>query len=163
MFAKDYRRSHPTFAAEFRRFLGAPVLTEDPVPDKPQRAVYFEKSLCAFTQDHLFVDPDKGLALPESKWSKEHLTAQELCKIAHNHPGKLVLVYDQSFAHMGKDKRKCKTMCKLNWLKQRKLYGVAYFSHANFLLVSEDEDMLEKAKRTLSVRLPDCRLIPVGN
>lgn len=163
MLAKDYRCSHPTFAAEFRRFLGAPILTIDPIPDKPQRSAYFERSLLALTQDHLFIDPDTGLAFPESKWGKKHLTTQELCKIAHTHPGKLVLVYDQSFAHMREDERRCKAKRKLEWLKQHKLYSLAYFSHANFVLVSTDEDMLGKAKRTLSVRLLGCRLIQVSH
>lgn len=163
MFAKDYRCSHPTFANEFRRFLDAPILTQEPIPHKPRRSGYFEKSLRAFTQDHLFFDPDKGLALPGSTWGKEHLTTQELCEIGHNYPGKLVLVYDQSFARMREDKRRFKTNCKLKWLKQRELYGISYYSHANFLLVSKDGDLLERARRTLSVRLPDCRLIQVRN
>ena len=159
MFAKDYRRSHPMFAAEFRRFLGVPVLTEDPIPDKPQRAVYFDKSLCAFTQDHLFVDPDIGLAMPDSKLTKKHLAAQELCRIAHGRPCKLTLVYDQSFSHMSEKARRRKTNCKQAWLQQHGLYSITYFSHTNFLLTSTDEQIISVAKRTLSARLPANRLV----
>ena len=81
--------------------------------------------------------------------------------VVNGRPGKLVLVFDQSFPHSSEKQQLEKTKEKLAWLAEHGVYGVAYCSHANFLLASSDKEVLGSAKRTLETeaRLPRSRLV----
>ncbi len=165
MFAEDYSTRYPTFNADYRKFLGVPYLTSvEPIPDKPRRKAYFERTTRSHPRHHLLLDPDTGL-VPELKNNKkQHLTYEELVEIARKRPGKLILVFDQSYSrNENEENKRCKTLEKLSRLRKNGLYGIAYLSHANFILVSTDKQMIINAKRTLleQSRLSENRLIEV--
>ena len=83
----------------------------------------------------------------------------ELVEIATARPGKLTLVFDQSLDRRRKVREEIKE--KLSCLRKQGVYGVAYESHACFLLVSASKDVLEDAVGTLlrESRLPRDRLV----
>ena len=153
----------PSFAEEFSSFLGVPLVTTVPLAGRSGRNGYFRETVVWRSTDHLFLDSDTGLALPQSNAGSEHLMAKELVEIANGRPGKLTLVFDQSFPRGKDEARRRQTREKLTWLRVRSVYGLVYYSHANFVLVSSDDRVLNNAKRTLkeASRLPSCRLIEV--
>ena len=71
-------------------------------------------------------------------------------------PGHLTLVFDQSLAR-GRERQELQD--KLSKFAAEGVYGVAYVSHACFVLVGEDSSVLERAPRTLKKesRLPASR------
>ena len=147
------------FAEEFSAFLGVPLVTTEPVPSRWERASYFEGAAEWSSTDHLFLDPDTGLAMQGSKSGREHIETGELVNIVHERHGKLVLVFDQAFSY--NSDRLQKTREKLAWLKERGVYSLVYYSHANFVLASSDKEVLRKARFTLESesRLPRERLV----
>lgn len=152
-----------SFANRFAEFLGVP-LVEKQSPDKlSDRASLLE--VARSTSSHLFLDPDTGLSLPPSAKTPRHVRADDLVEIAEARKDKLTLVFDQSIHRVKDAEPKVKQLKKkLEWLKQNGLHGVAYCSHANFILVSKNEDVFNKAKCTLlkKSKLPDKRLIGIG-
>ena len=160
MFAKS---SSQDFADAFSTFLDVPLLTTSPLPGELGREVYFGVVRQWQATDHVFLDPDTGVALPESRVTRAHLKARELLDIALSRPGKLTLVFDQSFPHVPEEDRRILTRAKLIWLSQRGVHGIAYFSHANFLLTSTDPGVLRNARQTLLDKsgLPYDRLVEV--
>ena len=165
MFAKNYGQEYPTFNHDFSKFLGIPLLTEDPIPSQMERAAYFKRTTSSCSDRHLFLDPDTGLVPELKNKKKQYLTYKELVEIARKRTEKLIMVFDQSIDRdllvSGQPKEQMKR--KLEWLKKCGVYGVAYHSHANFILVSTDKQMIINAKRTLleQSRLPENRLIEV--
>ena len=115
-------------------------------------------------QDHLFLDPDTGLRLDEPRGNlNKYLLVCELVTIAKARPKKLTLVFDQSIDRRkkvaGTDEEQIRK--KLKQLKCWGVHGFAYRSHANFILVSSDQDALRCAKSTLvnSSQLPSDRFV----
>ena len=188
MFSKDFSQSCPSFAEEYRAFLGSDLLTTNPVPPYSgeiprsrarwnaylaERHTYFQDAKQWDRTDHIFVDPDTGLWLPTSDNAKQlpdpknepqYLMAKELRDFAKARPDKLVLVFDQSFSRiLAENDRWRKVEDKLTWLKKHCVYGIAYSSHANFVLVSTNKKILNDAKRTLleQSKLPGKRLIEI--
>ena len=120
-------------------------------------------------KDHLFIDPDTGL---RAEIIKKHpnrcLLLDELKEIAKadGRKNKLTLVFDQSIDRSeegvqaveasGKQLRD-----KLDWLKHRCVHGVAYKSHANFVLVSANKEVVRQAVDTIreKSRLPSSRFV----
>ena len=152
------------FAEQFASFLGVQLVTTNPVPARPGREGYFEEAKEWTSTDHLFLDPDTGIALPDQRnVGRRHLMAAELAAIAQGRPRKLALVFDQSFPHSSKDARLRQTKDKLRWLEIHGVHGLVYCSHANFVLVSSDHDALSNAKRTLvhASRLPPSRFVEI--
>ena len=150
------------FADEFASFLGARLVTAEPVPSKPGRAAYFRQAESWTETDHLFLDPDTGIALPDhNKIGRMHLKADELVGIATKRPGRLTLVFDQSYSRASDSTRLSRTKEKLRWLQEHGVLGFAYYSHANFVLVSTDKAMLCNAQRILTgtSRLPPRRFV----
>ncbi len=101
------------------------------------------------------------------------LTLAELAAIANAdiRRKKLTLVFDQiidpayvvdpSIKSNPKAKSEARIKWKLGKLKEHCVHGVAYNSHAKFIIVSADERVLKKASDTLlrESGLPDWRLI----
>lgn len=118
------------------------------------------------TQDHLFLDPDTGLRLEQpDKNNQKYLLASELATIAEARPERLTLVFDQSIQRIrgaGAKEKQLKT--KLKWLKSKKIYGLVYVSHANFILVSRDLVLLKQARCTLinASKLPASRFLDLN-
>ena len=152
----------PGFAELFASFLGVRLVTTNPVPARPNKEGYFEEAKAWSGTDHLFLDPDTGIALPAQRSvGRGHLMAAELAAIAQGRPRKLTLVFDQSFPRSSNEARLRQTKDKLRWLDKHGVHGLVYCSHANFVLVSSDHDALSSAKRTLvhASRLPLSRFV----
>ena len=164
MFAENFGQRYPSFAEEYSNFLGAGLLTTRPIPIRDRarweaylenRGNYFRAVMKWDRISHLFLDPDTGLWLPPEgdaghplkKAPQQYLMISELRDIAEARPDKLILVFDQTF--LREKQRWSLTGEKLRWLKNHGVYGTAYFSHANFVLVSADEAVLDNAKRIL--------------
>ena len=159
LFTKPFCES---FAKRFSEFLGVALVENQPLDKLTCRASLLEVAKSATS--HLFLDPDTGLRLPPSPPTPKHLRAEDLVKIAKAREDKLTLVFDQSIHRVKNAEPRVKQLKKkLLWLREKKVHGVAYCSHANFVLVSTDEEVLNKAKRTLmdASKLPNCRLVEI--
>ena len=116
---------------------------------------------------HLLLDPDTGLwggqNSPGNSWHN-HISMDELADIAGapDREHRLTLIFDQSYSNSKHAKRKERAEGKLRTLwKNHDVHGVAYVSHAVFIWVSKDEDLLASATRRLQERsrLPWCRFV----
>ena len=179
-------QAHPMFtksvdprrADKFERFLGVDLVSKEAISGRRNRKNFVAQSKKC--QSHLFLDPDTGLRIGRA--TPKHVTGDELVEIAKARPKKLTLVFDQSFsrssprneqpnerppeAHPDKpnpasDIRREQLKKKLCWLAEQGVHGVAYESHACFVLVSASRDALDRAERTLlrESRLPPDRLV----
>lgn len=146
MFSED---CPPAFVKEYAAFLGLPMVTAAPVPASAGRNAYFLRLIAWNATDHLFLDPDTGLALSGSGNSRRHVTVEELLAIAEGRAGKLTLVFDQSLTRGSEEERRAQALAKLIWLDEHGVSGLTYSSHANFILVSTDKQVLNEAKHTL--------------
>ncbi len=157
---------HPMFAeaataAEveaFEHLLGASVVSRAVLGPETDRRAYFESA--RECEKHLFLDPDTGVALGKKprRASPLYLFGDELVDIAHARPQLLTLVFDQSVAR-GNERQQLEA--KLSAFAHRGLHGLAYVSHACFLLVGSDGDLMKKAAQVLEEesRLPAGRFI----
>lgn len=97
--------------------------------------------------------------MPPGRATPKHVTTKELAEIAEARPDKLTLVFDQSLDRRRKVREHLEK--KLACLKKQGIHGVAYESHACFILASASRDILDDAERTLirASRLPPDRLV----
>ncbi len=119
---------------------------------------------------HLLLDPNTGLRTghrgpPDSQW--DHVTIEELADIAcaDGRESLLTLVFDQSIGHRTYEDAKEIVAGNLQTLREgHEVYGVAYVSHAAFIWVAKDEDLLTSATRQLlkRSRLPLSRFVDDG-
>ena len=150
-----------SYAKEYCRFLGVcPVTTETFRKYRRDRWV----AAGNHCQDNLFLDPDTGLRLDKPKKDlNKCLLVDELVTVANVRPKKLTLVFDQSIDRRVKafGTNQVQTRKKLERLKRLGVHGLAYRSHANFILVSCDQDVLKYAKSTLvnASQLPPERFV----
>ena len=159
-------KAHPMFtppvdprrAEDFARFLGVPLVSTKTLNEHSGRDAFLAPARSCV--DHLFLDPDTGLRIGKSRATPQHLLGEELVAIAKARKDKLTLVFDQSLDRRRKVREEIKE--KLSWLADEKVHGVAYESHACFILVSSDKQVLANAVRTLlkESRLPRDRLVP---
>ena len=122
---------------------------------------------------HLFLDPDTGLwdrpGLPNSgNWDK-HVRVGELVAIANAHEHRLMLIFDQGYSRIiTNEMRGQRVQQKLQTLRhaheEHEVHGVAYVSHAVFIWVSTDADLLARATQRLLNRsgLPLDRFVDDG-
>ena len=166
-----------TFQRDYGRFLGVQIVNDQicrrPGVPSDRKAWLSAAEHC---QDHLFLDPNTGVPFDTetgcprtgpgtgnrpNKAYKHYLMADELATIADCRASKLTLVFDQSINFDG-DKTE-QVEAKLRWFRHKRIYGFVYRSHAAFLLVSKDRDMLAYAKAVLlaSSKIPNDRLIKI--
>jgi hypothetical protein len=109
------------------------------------------------------LDPDTGIKSKHIKGKKapSYLFISELIAIAENRPNLLTLSFDQSLAR-GKERKQLEE--KVSELESHGLHGFAYESHACFILVGKDIDLVKKAIKGVrsDSRLPSKRLILFG-
>ncbi|OYD16166.1 hypothetical protein CH330_03560, partial [candidate division WOR-3 bacterium JGI_Cruoil_03_51_56] len=140
MFTKPWDR-----ADEFARFLDVRIVAEDVLHAETDRTAYFAKA-CSLPE-HLFLDPNTGLRSKTFRGAKSpnYLFEDDLVSIADARPKWLTLVFDQSVAR-GKEKQQ---LCqKLSCLQSHGLSAVAYISHACFILVGRDAELVDRALAT---------------
>jgi hypothetical protein len=151
----------PSDVDAFEYLLGAPVVSRAILRPDTDRRAYFESARKCET--HLFLDPDIGLALGKRprREAPSYLFVDELVEIAQARPHLLALVFDQSVAR-GNERHQLQA--KLSALTARGLHGLAYVSHACFLLIGTDGSVMKKAADIVreESRLPASRLIAHG-
>ncbi len=142
----------------FEYLLGTSVVSRTVLGPDTDRQAYFESARKCET--HLFLDPDTGVALGKKlrRKSPSYLFADELVEIAQRRPRLLTLVFDQSVAR-GSERQQLDA--KLSALAASRLHGLAYVSHACFLLVSCDGTLMRRAAHMVrgESRLPASRFI----
>jgi hypothetical protein len=145
-------------AASFSRLIGVELLSLEVLEQASDRKAYFAPA--AASGKHVFLDPDTGLRLLAGRDRKcpAYLFGPELVEIAGRPAKRLTLVYDQCLAR-GSESAGLQT--KLEWLMQQGLSGLAYQSHAAFILVTPDPVLLTRARDTLLCigRIPEHRLV----
>lgn len=167
MFTDNPNAAH--YAEDYRRLVGVPTVTDQSfVQSGRNRNDWLEAARTC--QDHLLIDPDTGIPFNEpgrlpraGAAGAEFLMANELVEIARARPDKLTLVFDQSFYRKNYRGAPCTTKQingKLWWVAQQDLHGLVYNSHAKFLLVSMDRDVLSATRHCLEeLHFPGGRLI----
>ena len=125
---------------------------------------------------HLLLDPDTGVwarqRQPNGGWNK-HLRVREVARIASapERDNLLTLVFDQSYTRAKHDERRRLVLEKLRAIRDHHrqcqgqprcrgpLHGAAYVTHAVFIWVSLNGDLVERAKRQMLERtqLPEWR------
>ncbi|MGH9363918.1 MAG: hypothetical protein ACRD1B_01440 [Thermoanaerobaculia bacterium] len=148
----------PKDVEAFEYLLGASVVSQAVLGPNTDRRAYFESARKC--DAHLFLDPDTGVALGKKprRRAPSYLFADELVEIAQGRPNLLTLVFDQSVAR-GSERQQLDA--KLSALAARELHGLAYVSHACFLLVGIDRNLMKRATDMVreASRLPASRFI----
>lgn len=142
--------THPMFtesvswgqAKTFSRILGTRLLSYDVLTQTTDRDVYLAPA--RDSSDHVFLDPDTGIRPKPIGGIKapRYLFGTELVLIANTRPDRLTLVFDQALARGDKHNQ---LQIKLNDLAQQGVLGMAYVSHACFVLVGKNRTLLESA------------------
>ena len=156
------------YAADYCHLLGVPaVTTRSFIQSGRNRNDWL--AAAQNCRDHLLIDPDTGLPFDETGRRPDDernapaafLYAGELARIVRKRPDRLTLVFDQSFHWRGGDGAIIRQLNgKLQWVAQQGLHGLAYNSHAKFLLVSTNPDVLLAARHRLEeFNFPGRRLI----
>lgn len=109
---------------------------------------------------NLLLDPDTGICSPRARPSACHLSPDEVEAIVAARRDKLTVVYDKSFARRRTVDDQLTD--KLRDFKQRGLHGFAYRSHAHFIFLSRDRNIIRRARDLLiDARMPECRFTPL--
>jgi hypothetical protein len=130
----------------FGRFLGTRILSLEVLTGVVNRDAYLAPARDC--REHVFLDPDTGIRLLPTRGKKApgYIFGPELVAIANARPGRLTLVFDQSLAR-GKERQQLQN--KLSNLAEQDVHGVAYVSHACFVLVGTDHSAVAEALETL--------------
>ena len=147
----------PDESASFSRFLGIHLISEQTLTPETDRAEYF--SLCR-KASNLFLDPDTGVRLSPCRGRKSvnYVFGSELVEWSRVRPRELTLVFDQSFSR-GRQTEHIQE--KLEFFEAQGVHGFAYSSHAPFLVLGADLEVVRRAReRLLAVSgLPESRLV----
>lgn len=158
--------THPMFtepvsrgqAEIFSGLLGTRLLSHDTLTQVTDRDTYLAPARSS--DDHVFLDPDTGICskLTGGIKAPRYLFGTELVLIANVRPEKLTLVFDQALGR-GEERKQLQT--KLNDFARQGVLGIAYVSHACFVLVGRDRTLVESAFEVLKEesRLPECRFL----
>lgn len=158
--------THPMFsetiaheqAATLSRLLGTRLLSDEALTPTTDRSAYL--AVARNCTEHVFLDPDTGIRIAPNREKKAplYLFGPELVAIAEARPELLTLVFDQSLAR-GREREQLER--KLVALASHGLHGVAYVSHACFVLVGMNGALVNNAldilKRESS--LPESRFV----
>lgn len=142
----------------FTRLLGTPILSCEVLTGVVDRDAYLAPARDC--REHVFLDPDTGILLQPIRGGKapKYIFGPELVAIAKARPGRLTLVFDQSLKR-GKERQQLQD--KLSNLAAQGVHGVAYVSHACFVLVGTDHSAVATAFKMLKREsgLPGSRFV----
>jgi hypothetical protein len=144
---------HPMFteevpsadACDFARFLNAELLSSKVLKAGIDLKEYFEP--CRGVHN-LFLDPDTGVRV-EGRQSVRHILGETLVEIVCDRPQALTLVFDQSYTRAAETERTEEIRQKLAFFAGHNVYGLAYNSHATFLLLCKNLELLNQAYKSL--------------
>ena len=143
---------------KYRDFMGGTIISESILTNNTNRGRYFNKATLG--ANHIFIDPDKGIRIDERKNREKYkyIYCSEIVAIANRKPNNIILIFDQSVNrnNVVKDIKN-----KLKALKKKGIAGKAYISHANFIILSCNKEILDKAMSNIfsNSRLPKKRFI----
>lgn len=145
-------------ATVFSALLGIPLLSTDVLHVETNRQAYFAAARSC--QSHLFLDPDTGLRLKPTK-GKDHpsyLFGPEALAMVSERPKSLTLVFDQSLPRGREREHLAK---KIAFFEEHGVFSLAYVSHACFILMSSQDELIDKAWKVIQdeSRLPAARFI----
>jgi len=158
--------AHPMFtehvssdqAAAFSLLLGVPLLSLDIIKAETDRESYFARARRC--PDHLFLDPDTGLRLTanRAKNAPSYLFGSEIISIVRERPTLLTLVFDQSLPR-GREPEQLAG--KLAFLYNQGIASIAYVSHACFILMGTNKELVKKALELIQCEsgLPTSRFV----
>jgi len=158
--------THPMFtesvsreqADTFSRLLGTRLLSHDVLTQTTDRDAYLAPA--RDSSDHVFLDPDTGIRPKPTGGMRapRYLFGTELVLIANARPERLTLVFDQA---LGRGDEPSQLQTKLDDFAQQGVLGIAYVSHACFVLVGKDRTLLESAFEMLKKEssLPENRFL----
>jgi len=151
-------RVTPEKSNAFSRLLGIPLLSTDTLEAETNREAYF--ALARSCQHHLFLDPDTGLRFSANRTNKppSYLFGSEAVSIVSGRPNRLTLVFDQALAR-GREREQLAE--KMAFLGDHTIASLAYFSHASFILMSKNQELIKKASEAVqdASRLPSSRFL----
>ena len=162
--------TQPEAAADievYERLLGAQVIKPSVLNlnDEAERALLF--SSASSCSSHLLLDPDTGLQIHGQKLKNpmdaaKYVREDELLIITTARPNKMTIVFDQSVGY-GMKQIRPRMEKKLLQLQKRGVHGFAYLSHACFLVVGQDKELIMQAHAKVIElsRLPSDRLTKV--
>ena len=139
MFTHDIQKET---ADAFSRLLGVRLVSQERLLHISDRNAYL--NVCR-QGTHLFLDPDTGLGLGKGV-DPAYLYIDELVHLARASPSFLTMTFDQS---VPRGKEKAQVERKLEYLLSKGISGVAYVSHAAFILVSKTEALVAAARETI--------------
>jgi hypothetical protein len=155
MFTEPFEREK---AEAFSRLLGTPLLSIDVLIPRTNREEYF--SACG-TAGNLFLDPDTGVRLEpyRGKKAENFVFGPELVEWCRQRSGALTLVFDQSYSRS--IKKNGLLQGKLHYFAREGISGFAYDSHATFLLLGADGELVQRARNHLLKisGLPESRFV----
>lgn len=159
---------HPMFsepvtdvdAQKFSQFIGARIVSTEALLPSTDRKKYF--SVCRNTEN-LFLDPDIGIYLQDNCIPKKrsgYVFASELTSLIQNRPSTLTLIFDQSLSR-GQERSEIET--KLRHFAGNGIQGVAYLSHACFILLANETELIQRAYSTVIAKssLPETRIVRI--
>jgi hypothetical protein len=113
----------------------------------------FKQTLPGASRTALFIDPDTGI---NARGSEKHASYKRLAQESTRY--RLVFAFDQSFSRLSKPKEVM--LGKLAELNSLGCHGMYYDSHARFLFVAQECNVLQELMtHLLSLGLPSSRLI----
>jgi hypothetical protein len=146
----------PAEIARYEKLVGAPIISCEVLRRVPDRSSYFR--CCMDHEGPLLLEPNTGFRLRNSN-SVDHLHQVDLVTIVnHRRSDNLVMIYDQSLSYSVN--REVALQQKLSELAAAHLSAMAYLSHACFIFVSGEAQVIELTRDLLVVAgLPEQRLI----
>lgn len=160
--------THPMFTESvcpeqadcFARLLGTRILSREVFIAGVDRDAYLAPARDC--REHVFLDPDTGIRLRPTRGTKapQYIFGPELVAIAGARPGRLTLVFDQALPR-GAERQRRQLQDKLSALAAQGVHGVAYVSHACFVLVGQDGTAVARAFEMVmkESRLPRSRFL----
>ena len=144
--------------AAYERLLNGRGLSPSVIEPDTDRTVYFRDIAWA---GHSFGDPDTGISIEPRRpdeWPK-FISIPELSDLVFRNPRHLTLVYDQSYSRQSHRIRP-RMLRKLAILSERGIIGFGYLGQASFLILSQDQNAIAKARQNLlDAGVPSSRLI----
>jgi hypothetical protein len=145
-------------AQEFSRLIGTQLVSSQTLTPTIDRAEYFS----AFRgEGNLFLDPDTGVSLRRLSGAKSvhFVFGEELVEWSRERPEALTLVFDQSYSR--NVKKEVAIQEKLKYFAKVGISGIIYDSHATFLLLGANEELVARARKCLLEvsGLPEGRLV----
>jgi hypothetical protein len=148
-----------TDVAAFESLLDAKIVSTKVLTLDTNRSAYLE---CGCSCGNLFLDPNTGLRMRSTRGARapEYVFAADLQRLVEERPDSLTVVFDQC---VGRGSERMHLEAKLQELRDHRVFGFAYASHACFVVAGQDRSLVDRARARVIAesRLPENRILPV--